>query len=139
MGKIIWPLFKYFLKMFPATHWCSSKLKLTPAQCFLENYLQHPKKSYFSDIYTEWNDSHFLVHQMAWVTFDHLCKKAQKSVKKLERKYCTNNLCIIDAVQICNSSIHHFKYFLGNWSWNFGIRVWKKAWFDTPIQSEQSL
>ena len=22
VGKIIWPLFKYFLKMFPATHWC---------------------------------------------------------------------------------------------------------------------
>ena len=125
-------------KKYTANDWCSSKLKLTPAQCFLENYLQHPKKSYFSDIYTEWNDSHFLVHQMAWVTFDHLCKKAQKSVKKLERKYCTNNLCIIDAVQICNSSIHH-KYFLGNWSWNFGIRVWKKAWFDTPIQSEQSI
>ena len=32
-------------------------------------------------IYTGWNDSHFLVHQMAWVTFGHLCKKAQKCVK----------------------------------------------------------
>ena len=89
-------------------------LTITPAQYFLENYLQHPKKSYFSGIYTEWNDSHFLVHQMTWVAFDHLCKKAQKSVKKLERKYCNNNLYIIDAVQICNSSVHHFKYFLGN-------------------------
>ena len=128
-----------YFKKYTANDWCSSKPKLTPAQCFLENYLQHPKKSYFSDIYTEWNDSHFLVHQMAWVTFDRLCKKAQKTVKKLERKYCTNNLCIVDAVQICNSSIHHFKYFLGNWSWNFGIRVWKKAWFDTPMESKQSI
>ena len=51
---------------------------------------------------------------MAWVTCDRLCKKAQKTMKKLERKYCTNKLCIVDAVQICNSSIHHFKYFLGN-------------------------
>ena len=67
-----------FFKKYTANDWCSSKPKLTPAQCFLENYLQHPKKSYFSDIYTEWNDSHFLVHQMAWVTCDRLCKKAQK-------------------------------------------------------------
>ena len=125
-------LYKCFFKKYTANDWCSSKLKLTPAQCFLENYLQHPKKNYFSDIYTGWNDSHFLMHQMAWVTFDHLCKKAQKSVKKLERKCCSNNLCIIDVVQICNSSIHHFKCFWGNWSWNFGIRVWKKAWFNTP-------
>ena len=100
-----------FFKKYTANDWCSSKLKLTPAQCFLENYLQHPKKSYFSDIYTEWNDSHFLVQQMTWIVFHHLCKKAQKSVKKLEKKYFTNNLCIIDAVQICNSSMHHFKYF----------------------------
>ena len=35
----------------------------------------------------------------------------QKSVKKLEKKYFTNNLCIIDAVQIRNSSIHHCKRF----------------------------
>ena len=125
-------LYKCFFKKYTANDWCSSKVKLTPTHYFLETYLQHSKQSYFSDIYTECNDSHFLVHQMAWDTFDHLCKKAQKSVKKLERKYCNNNLCIIDAVQICNSSIHHFKYFLGNLSWNFGIRVWKKAWFDTP-------
>ena len=125
-------LYKCFFKKYTANDWCFSKIKLTPALYFLETYLQHPKKSYFSDIYTERNDSHFLVHQMAWGTFDHLYKKAQKSVKKLERIYCANNLCIIEAVQICNSSIHHFKYFLGNWSWNFGIRVWKKAWFDTP-------
>ena len=105
-----------FFQKCTANDWYSSKVKLTPAQCFLENYLQHPKKAtslIYIYIYTEWNDSHFPVHQMAWVTFDRLCKKAQKTVKKLERKYCTNNLCIVDAVQICNSSIHDFKYFFG--------------------------
>ena len=35
--------------------------------------------------YTEWYDSHFLVHQMAWGTFNHLCKKVQKSTKKYEK------------------------------------------------------
>ena len=69
------------------------------------------QKEILSDICTEWNDSQFLVHQMAWVTFDHPCKKAQNNAKRLERKYYTNNLCIINAVQICHSSIHHFKYF----------------------------
>ena len=34
-----------FFKKCTANDWCSSKLKLTPAQCFLENYLQHPKKA----------------------------------------------------------------------------------------------
>ena len=96
-------------------------LTITPAQYFLENYLQHPKKSYFPDIYTEWNDSHFLVRQMAWVTFDHLCKKAEKSVKKLERKYYTNNLYITDAVQICNSSIH---YILQLIFWKLKLKFW---------------
>ena len=54
---------------------------------------------------TKWHGSHLTA-----------CAKKHKTVKKLERKYCTNNLCIVDAVQICNSSIHHFKYFLGNLS-----------------------
>ena len=83
--------------------------------------------------YAGWYDSLLQVHQIAWDTFDHLCKKAQKSVKKLERKYYTNNLCITDAVQLCNSSIHYILQlvFFGNWSWKFGIRVWKKPWFDT--------
>ena len=109
VGNIIWSHFIliFFKKVY--SQWLMFfKTWLTTAQYFLENYLQHPKKSYFSD------------------------KKAQKSVKKLERKYCNNNLCIIDTMQICNSSIHHVKYFLGNWSWNFKVRVWKKAWFDTP-------
>ena len=91
-------------------------------------------------IYTEWYDFHFQVHQMAWDTFGHMCKKAQKSVKKLERKYYTNNLYITDTVQVCNSSILYIThYFFGNWSWNFRIGVWKKAWFDTPLQSEQNI
>ena len=44
---------------------------------------------------------------MTWDTFDHLRKKVQISVKKLKRKYYTDNLYITDAVQICNSSIHY--------------------------------
>ena len=83
--------------------------------------------------YTEWNDSHLMMHQMTWGTFDPMCKKAQKSVKELEMKYYTNNLCIIDTGQICNSSIRQFKYFFLNLTWNFRIRVWKKAWFDKPM------
>ena len=66
--------------MYIATHLCSSKLKPTSAQC-----LQHPKKSYFSDIQNE-------------MRFTFGCTK---SVKKLEEEYYTNNICIIDAVQIC--------------------------------------
>ena len=51
----------------------------------LTDVLQHPKKSYFSDIQNGMR-----------LTF-----RCTKSVKKLEGKYYTNNLCIIDAVQIC--------------------------------------
>ena len=82
------------------------------------------------------------IYRMEWFSLPgapngmgHIWPPVQKSTKKcekLERKYCTKNLCIIDVVEICNSSIHHFKYFLGNWSRNFGMRVWKKAWFNTP-------
>ena len=141
--------------MYTATHWCSSKLKPTPALCFLENYLKHPKKSYFSYIYmyiyiyiyvyiyiyiqngmiftfrcTKWHETHLAT-----------CAKKHKKVwKKLERKYYTNNLYITDTVQVCNSSILYIThYFFGNWSWNFRIGVWKKAWFDTPLQSEQNI
>ena len=62
--------------------------------------------------YTEGNEAYFWVHQMAWGKFDQLCKKAQKSVKKLGRKYYTNNLCIIDGANLYQ--FHHFKYFSGN-------------------------
>ena len=127
-------LFDHFLNIF-----LKCKQPLTDV---LQNLNQHQLSVFLRTIYCitkelllwyrERNDSHFRWHQMAWGTFDNLCKKAPKRMKELERKYYTKNLCIIHAVQICNSFIHHFKYFLGIWSWNFGIRVWKEAWFDTP-------
>ena len=65
--------------MYTATHWCSSKLKPKTAQCFLENYLQYPKKSYFSDIQnkmiltfwcTKWHGAHLTTcakkHKKVW-------------------------------------------------------------------------
>ena len=64
----------------------SSKLKPTSAQYLLKNYSQHPKKSYFPAIQIGMRLT-FRVHQMAWGEFDHLRKKAQKSVEKFERKY----------------------------------------------------
>ena len=123
-----------FFKKYTANDWCSSKLKLTPAQCFLENYLQHPKKSYFPDIYTEWNDSHYLVHKMAWFIFDHLCKKAQKSAKKLERKYCNTALTMYVSMMQCKFvtviciTSHIF--------WE--TREWKKG-EQSEFMSEQSI
>ena len=130
-----------FFKKCTANDWCSSKLKLTPAQCFLENYLQHPKKSYFSDIYIQngmiltfwfykWHGAHLTT-----------CAKKHKKVWKSWKG--NTALTIYTSLMQCKFatalSIIYFNYFFGNWSWNFGSRVWKKAWFDTPIQSEQSL
>ena len=139
MGKIIWSLFKCFFKMYTATHWCSSKLKPKTAQCFLENYLQYPKKSYFSDIRnkmiltfwcTKWHGAHLTT-----------CAKKHKKVWKSWKGNTT--LTIYASLIQCKFatvlSIMYFNYFFRNWSWNFGIRVWKKAWFDKPMQSEQSI
>ena len=105
VGKIIWSLFKYFFKMYTANHWCSSKLKSTPAQCFIGNYLQHPKNSYFSDV----QNGVILTFKCTKLHSAHLttCAKMHKKVKKLERKYYTNNICITDIVQIYNISIHY--------------------------------
>ena len=139
MGKTIWSLFKYFFKMYTVTHWCCSKLKPAPAQCFLENYLQHPKKSYFSDIQngvifsfrcTKWHGAHLTT-----------CAKKHKKVWKSWKGNTT--LTIYASLIQCKFatvlSIMYFNYFFRNWSWNFGTRVWKKAWFDKPMQSEQSI
>ena len=49
---------------------------------------------------------------MAQGKFDHLCKKAQKYIKKLERKYYGNNLYNIDGANLYQ--FYHFKYFSGN-------------------------
>ena len=136
-GKL--SLFKCFFKMYTATHWCSSKLKPKTAQCFLENYLQYPKKSYFCDIQnkmiltfwcTKWHGAHLTT-----------CAKKHKKVWKSWKGNTT--LTIYASLIQCKFatvlSIMYFNYFFRNWSWNFGIRVWKKAWFDKPMQSEQSI
>ena len=111
-GELFDHFFNIFFKMYTATYWCSAKFKPTPAQCFLENYLQHPKKGYFSDMQ---NGLVLTFGCIKWhgTRLTTCAKKQKKSVKKLERKYGTNNQCIIDAVQFCDSSIHYFKYFVG--------------------------
>ena len=139
MGKTIWSLFKYFFKMYTATHWCCSKLKPAPAQCFLENYLQHPKKSYFSDIQngvifsfrcTKWHGAHLTT-----------CAKKHKKVWKSWKGNTTLAIytTLMHSKFTTVLSIIWFNYFVGNWSWNFGINVWKKVWFDAPIPSEQNI
>ena len=139
MGKIIWLLFKYFLKMYTATHWCSSELKPIPAQCFLENYLQHPKKSYLSDI---WNGMILTFRCTKWYGA-HLTNCAKKHKKAWKSWKRNTTLTICTSLMQCKFatvlSIIYFNYFFGNWIWNFGIGVWKKAWFNTPIPSEQSI
>ena len=66
--------------MYTTTHWCSSELKPIPAQCYLENYLQHPKKSYLSDI---WNGMILTFRCTKWYG-THLtnCAKKHKKVWK---------------------------------------------------------
>ena len=136
-GKL--SLFKCFFKMYTATHWCSSKLKPKTAQCFLENYLQYPKKSYFSDIQnkmiltfwcTKWHGAHLTT-----------CAKKHKKVWKSWKGNTT--LTIYASLIQCKfatvPSIMYFNYVFRNSSWNFGIRVWKEAWLDTPMQSKQSI
>ena len=139
MGKIIWSLFKYFLKMYTAVHWYSSKLKPTPAQCFFEKYLQHPKKSYFSDIQ---NDMILTFRCTKWHGANlNTCAKKHKKVWKSWKG--NTALTIYASLMQCKFAtvlfIIYFNHFFGNWSWNFRIRVWKKAWFGTPMQSEQSI
>ena len=125
--------------MYTVTHWCSSKLKSTPAQCFLENYLQQIKKSYFSDIQngmiltfwcTKWHGAHLAT-----------CAKKHKNVWK--RLKGNTTLTIYASLIQCKFatvlSIMYLNYGFRSSSWNFGIRVWKKAWLDTPMQSEKSI
>ena len=88
----------------------SMKLKPTPAQCILINYLQHPKKGYFLAIQSGMRlTCRGAPNDMGRII---TCAKKHKKVKKLERKYYTNNLCIIDGANLYQ--FHHFKYFLGN-------------------------
>ena len=125
--------------MYTVTHWCCSKLKPAPAQCFLENYLQHPKKSYFSDIQngvifsfrcTKWHGAHLTT-----------CAKKHKKVWKSWKGNTTLAIytTLMHSKFTTVLSIIWFNYFVGNWSWNFGINVWKKVWFDAPIPSEQNI
>ena len=115
--------------MYSAIH-CSSKLNPTPAQCFLDNYLSISKRA-TSLIYrmvamfltfrsTRWHGAHLTT----------CAKKHKKSVKKLEWKYYTNNLCIPDAMQLCISSIH---YIIQLFFEKLKLKV------DIPMQSEQSM
>ena len=128
-----------FFKKCTANDWCFSKLKLTQAQCFLENYLQHPQKSYFSDIQnvmiltfwcTKWHGGYLTT-----------CGKKHKKVWKSWKGNTT--LTIYASLIQCKfatvPSIMYFNYVFRNSSWNFGIRVWKEAWLDTPMQSKQSI
>ena len=92
----------------------STKLKSTPAQCLLKNYLQHPKKSYFPAIQNGMRLTFWGAPNNSLGANYHLYKKAQKSVKKFEKKYYGNNNCIIDGANLYQ--FHHFKYFLGNTS-----------------------
>ena len=125
--------------MYTVTHWCCSKLKPAPAQCFLENYLQHPKKSYFSDIQngvifsfrcTKWHGAHLTT-----------CAKKHKKVWKSWKGNTTLAIytTLMHSKFTTVLSIIWFNYFVGNWSWIFGINVWKKVWFDAPIPSEQNI
>ena len=131
--------FKHFFKMYTTTHWCTSKLKPTAAQCSLENYLQHPKKSYFSDI------QNGMIHTFRCIKWHgaHLTSCAKKHKKVWKSWKGNTTLTIYTSLMQCKFatvlSIIYFNYFFGNWTWNFGIRVWKKAWSDTPMQSEQSI
>ena len=118
-GKAIWSLFKYFLKMYTAIY-CSSKLKPTPAQCFLDNHLQHLKKSFFSDI----QNGMFLIFRCTKWHGTHLITCAKKH-KKLWKSWKRNTTLTIYALLMqCKTapvlSIIHFSYFLRNWNWNFG-------------------
>ena len=88
-----------------------SKLKPIPPQCLLKNYLHHPERSYFSAIQsgmrlTFRGKPNGMGHIITYA------KKHTQKIKKLERKYYTNNLCIIDGVNLYQ--FHHFKYLLGN-------------------------
>ena len=125
--------------MYTATHWCSSKLKPTPVQCFLENYLQYPKKSYFSDI------QNGMIHTFRCIKWHgaHLTSCAKKHKKVWKSWKGNTTLTIYTSLMQCKFatvlSIIYFNYFFGNWSWNFGTRVWKNVWFDIPLQNEQSI
>ena len=128
-----------FFKKYTANDWCSSKLKLTPAQCFLENYLKHPKKSYFSDIQNGMNLTFWCTKWHA----AHLTTCAKKHKKVWKRLKGNTTLTIYASLMQCKfatvPSIMYFNYVFRNSSWNFGIRVWKEAWLDTPMQSKQSI
>ena len=128
-----------FFKKYTANDWCSSKLKLTPAQCFLENYLQHPKKSYFPDI----QDDMILFFKCTKYHGTHLttCAKKHKKVWKSWKENTT--LTIYTSLMQCNFatilSIIYFNYFF----WKLKLKVWDQRVKETMIrytmQSEQSI
>lgn len=96
--------------MYTSTPWCFSKPKQTPSQCLLEKYLRHPKMSYVSGIRsgmrltfgcTKWGHGENLITSA----------KNHKQVEIIWKGNTTPTIAAFSMVQICNSSIRHFKYF----------------------------
>ena len=132
-------LFDHFLNIF----W-----KCTQPFTVLQNLNQHQLSVFLITIYNISKRATSLIYRMVCFSFSgapngmgHIWPPVQKSkkiVKKLERKYYTNNLCITYAVQNCTSSIHYIlQLFFEKLKLKFW--VWKKACLDTPMQSEQSI
>ena len=96
--------------MYTSTPWCFSKPKQTPSQCLLEKYLRHPKMSYVSALRsgmrltfgcTKWGHGENLITGA----------KNHKKVETIWKVNTTPTIAAFSMVQICNSSIRHFKYF----------------------------
>ena len=139
VGKINWLLLNIFLKC------------IQPLTDVLQNLNQQQLSALLRTIYNIPKRATSLIYRMVWFTFSGapndigqiwlpVQKKAQKSVNIWNRN---TTLAIYTSLMQCKFatvlSIIYFNYFFGNWTWNFGIRVWKKAWSDTPMQSEQSI